>query len=63
MKKFLLQIGAFIVLPLSVLVLTTIYYADGFIDPFYKRFTSPQQENLIIGTSRAARDCPLRIKK
>lgn len=54
MKKFLLQIGAFIVFPLSVLILTTIYYADGYIDPFYKRFTSPQQENLIIGTSRAA---------
>lgn len=54
MKKFLLQIGAFIVLPITVLFLTTIFYADGYIDPFYKRFTSPQQENLIIGTSRAA---------
>jgi hypothetical protein len=28
--------------------------ANGTTDPFYVRFTTPQQENLILGTSRAA---------
>jgi hypothetical protein len=28
--------------------------ADGLTDPFYKRFTTPKQDNLIIGTSGAA---------
>lgn len=28
--------------------------ADGYTDPFYVRFTTPAQKNLIIGTSRAA---------
>lgn len=54
MKKFLIQILAFTSIPLIVLVLTTIYYADGYIDSYYLRFTTPKQENLIIGTSKAA---------
>jgi len=54
MKKFLLQIGAFIVLPIGVFIVSTIIYADGFIDTYYLRFTTPKQENLIIGTSKAA---------
>lgn len=29
-------------------------FADGYMDPYYIRFTSPKQKNLIIGTSRAA---------
>ena len=30
--------------------------ANGFTDPFYLRFTTPKQSNLILGTSRAAQD-------
>lgn len=30
------------------------FLADGYTDPFYLRFTTPQQTSLIIGTSRAA---------
>ncbi|MDG1804975.1 hypothetical protein [Flavicella sp.] len=47
----------------KILVLVTIltstylflgFFADGYTDPFYLRFTSPKQKSLIIGTSRAA---------
>lgn len=30
------------------------FFADGYTDPFYLRFTSEKQENLILGTSRSA---------
>jgi len=54
MKKFLKQLFIFSILPIAVFVITSIIYADGFIDPFYLRFTTPKQKNLIIGSSRAA---------
>ncbi len=54
MKKFLKQILFFCIFPIVFFLITTIIYADGFIDPFYLRFTSPKQQNLIIGSSRAA---------
>lgn len=53
MRRFLLQIAVF-----SVLVLGSVYVvftrASGYHDYFYLRFTSPQQQNLILGTSKAA---------
>lgn len=53
MKKFMLQIGLF-----SVMVLAPLYalftQANGYADPFYLRFTSPRQQNLLLGTSKAA---------
>jgi hypothetical protein len=53
MKKLLIQLSVLSVLVLVsfVLVLTR---ADGYTDPFYTRFTTPKQNNLILGTSRAA---------
>ena len=53
MKKLLIQLSVLSVLVLVsfVLVLTR---ADGSTDPFYTRFTTPRQNNLILGTSRAA---------
>lgn len=54
MKKFLIQISAFIIFPIAFIIVTTLIYADGYIDTYYLRFTTPKQENLIIGTSKAA---------
>jgi hypothetical protein len=52
-KKFLVHSAFFL-----TLVLGSIYWifsqADGYTDPFYARFTTPQQQSLIIGTSKAA---------
>lgn len=53
MKKFILKI-LLLLLPPVVFLLAFFSLADGHTDPFYKRFTSPQQKNLILGTSRAA---------
>lgn len=53
MKKFINKTIAFgLFLFLTVLGLS--FLADGYTDPFYIRFTTPKQQNLIIGTSRAA---------
>ncbi len=53
MKKFLIQITL-----LSVLLLAGIGFVflqvDGYDDAYYLRFTSKQQESLVLGTSRAA---------
>lgn len=53
MKKFLYQITIF-----SFIVLISftwvLFQADGYTDPFYIRFTTPKQNNLILGSSRAA---------
>jgi len=53
MRRFLIQVVLFsVVLLVSFCLILTM--ANGYTDPFYLRFTTPQQENLIIGTSRAA---------
>ncbi len=53
MKRFIRHIILF-----SSIVLASIYFilsqADGYSDPFYLKFTTPQQKSLIIGTSKAA---------
>ncbi len=53
MRSFLIKISIF-----SILVILPMYLlfsrADGNWDPFYERFTTPKQENLLLGTSRAA---------
>ncbi len=53
MKKFLIQIGAFLCC-LLFLILAVFYMADGYTDPMYLKFTTPKQSSLIIGTSKAA---------
>ena len=53
MKRFIVKIIFF----LSIVVISFIFIltkANGYTDPFYLRFTTPRQANLIIGTSRAA---------
>ncbi len=53
MKRFILHtIGFVTIVGLSFLALLS--RADGSYDEFYLRFTTPKQENLILGTSRAA---------
>lgn len=53
MKKFLLQSTLF-----SIASIIPIYFvlskANGYTDPYYLRFTTPQQKSLILGTSRSA---------
>jgi hypothetical protein len=53
MKNFLIKTSLFILLILSLFALM-LSFANGYTDPFYVRFTTPQQENLILGTSRSA---------
>lgn len=52
MKVFLLRCLLFLA-PIF-LVLIYLFKADGNTDAFYMRFTSPKQNSLIVGTSRAA---------
>jgi len=53
MKRFIVHIGIFLaVVGLSCYVV--LYQADGATDAFYVKFTSPKQQSLIIGSSRAA---------
>lgn len=53
MKKFLLHTSIFSV-PLLVVVFTVFFIANGKTDSYYLRFTTAQQQNLILGTSGAA---------
>lgn len=53
MRWFLCNILLFLGLVLGSIVVV-FYLADGTTDAFYKKFTSPKQSSLIIGTSRAA---------
>ena len=53
MRRFLFKITVFVLLVVISFV-WVLSLADGFTDPFYIRFTTPKQNNLIIGTSRAA---------
>ena len=53
MLKFKTKVLTFILLLLTV-VIGYCSLADGNTDPFYLRFTTKKQKNLILGTSRAA---------
>lgn len=53
MRQFLIQVLVFCAIAVG-LFLAFLSQADGSTDPFYIRFTTPQQESLILGTSRAA---------
>lgn len=60
MKRFLLRVTAFgTLLILSFLCLA--FFADGYTDPFYLKYTGKKQQNLILGTSRAAQGLQPRI--
>lgn len=53
MKDFLYKTGIFsLIVMLSFLGILSM--AGGYTDAFYVRFTTPRQDNLILGTSRAA---------
>ncbi|MCY0969567.1 hypothetical protein ACM642_10780 [Chryseobacterium sp. CY353] len=53
MKKFILKLF-FWIIPIIAIHYFLGGFAGGNTDSFYKRFTSPQQSNLILGNSRAA---------
>jgi len=53
MKRFIFQLTLISVISLSA-ILIIMSRADGYTDSFYVRFTTPKQQNLILGTSRAA---------
>ncbi|WP_415327600.1 hypothetical protein [Chryseobacterium sp. MMS23-Vi53] len=53
MKKSILRLIAFSILPFLV-ICYAIYITGKSTDNFYKRFTSPTQNSLILGSSRAA---------
>lgn len=53
MIMFIRKISIFSLLILLILI-GLCFLAGGYTDPFYIRFTTPKQKNLIIGTSRAA---------
>ena len=53
MRKFLIQVLVFFLIVAGSLALL-VFQADGYTDPYYKKFTVKKQKNLIIGSSRAA---------
>ena len=55
MKHFIKKTILFLLVPFLLLVLS-FFVADGTTDEFYIRFTTPEQNSMIVGTSRAAQD-------
>lgn len=62
MKLFIIKTLIFIVLAASLFFIS-ISFPNKHFDPFYGRFTSPKQENLILGTSRSAQGIQPQILK
>ncbi|THD67755.1 hypothetical protein E7Z59_08870 [Robertkochia marina] len=60
MNRFLLKIALFCCL-LLIGFGSLFFLADGYTDPFYLKFTSPRQENMLLGTSRAAHGLQPRV--
>lgn len=52
MKKFLLRLTVFGAM-VSIIVLSLLHFAGGYVDYFYVKFTSPRQHSLILGDSRS----------
>ena len=53
MKKFITH-SIYISFICTFVFLVLLSLTNGYTDPFYLRFTTPKNNNLIIGTSRAA---------
>lgn len=53
MTRFLIKLLIFTVFPISTLF-GVFLFEDGTTDPFYQRFTTPKQNALILGNSKAA---------
>jgi len=53
LKAFLIKTTVYIFI-VGLTFIITLSFADGKVDQFYLRFTSPAADNLIIGTSRSA---------
>ena len=53
MRKFTIRVTIFCI-PVILLLIIIFYNYDGTTDPYYLKFTSSKQSNLILGTSRAA---------
>lgn len=53
MKRYLFKTLAFVII-IFIVFIWVCSNADGYSDPFYIRFTTPKQNSLILGTSRAA---------
>lgn len=53
MKQFIFKTTLFISIIISIFIFI-LSLADGYTDPFYLRFTTSKQDNLILGTSRSA---------
>jgi len=62
MRRFVTQLLIISFISLSIISLLFLK-ADGYTDPFYIRFTTPKQQNLILGTSRAAQGIQPRFFK
>lgn len=53
MKKFIINTSIIVTIS-TIVFLFILSFANGYTDPFYIRFTTPKQNSLILGTSRAA---------
>lgn len=53
MNKFFIKLSVFTLVILAFCCVA-FWQADGYTDPFYRRFTTEQKGSLILGTSRAA---------
>lgn len=54
MKKFLIKISVALGVVILLHIITAYLFANGKIDSFYVRFTSPEQHAFVLGNSRAA---------
>jgi hypothetical protein len=52
-RKYLIRFSLFF-LPIIGFLLFLAFRADGYLDPFYIRFTTPKHKSMILGTSKAA---------
>lgn len=62
MRRFIIKSLLFLTIQ-SLLFLIILIQADGHTDAFYVRFTTPKQESLILGTSRAAQGLAPKVFK
>lgn len=62
MKSFLINLLIICLCSVSIIFLI-LSNANGYTDPYYVRFTTPKQQSLILGTSRAAQGIQPKIFK
>lgn len=54
MRRFVLELLFVLAIPILFVVISVLFWLNGYVDPYYLQISSPRQQSMILGTSRSS---------